>query len=68
MPEGERDPDGKHADNQRVEPGIVEKGNPNLLVEHHRDQRAQGQEHHHPDKKDPGRRQLKWVDVLRHGD
>ena len=26
------------------------------------------QKHHHPDEKDPGRRKLEWVDVLRHGD
>ena len=26
------------------------------------------QEHHHPDEKDPGRRELERVEVLRHGD
>ena len=68
LPERQQDADEQHADDQRVEPGIGEEGDPDLPVQHDDDQRAQDQEHQHPDQKDPGRRKLEWVDVLRHGD
>jgi hypothetical protein len=68
LAEGERDADGEHADDQGVEPGIGQKRSPDLLVEHHHHERAQNQEHRHPDQKNPGRRQLEWIDILRHGD
>ncbi len=67
LPEGQRDADGEHADDQRIEPGIGEKRRPDLLVEHDDEKGAQRQEDHHPDEKDPGRGKLEWVDVLRHG-
>ena len=68
LPEGKRNADAEHADNQRIKSGIGEERSPDLLVEHHHHERAQDQEHRHPDQKNPGRRQLEWIDILRHGD
>ena len=67
LPEREQDADQQHADDQRVEAGIGEEGRPDLLVEHDHDERAQDQEHQHPDQKNPGRGQLERIEVLRHG-
>ena len=67
LPEGEQDADGEHAEDQCVQPGIGEERGPDLLVEHGQDEPAQNQEHQHPDEENPGRGQLKWIDVLRHG-
>ena len=67
LPERQHDADQQHADDQRVEAGIGEEGGPDLPVEDDDDQRAQDQEHQHPDQKDPGRGKLERVEVLRHG-
>ena len=55
LPERQRDADEEHADDQRIEARIGEERGPDLPVEHDHDERAQDQEHHHPDQKDPGR-------------
>ena len=54
-------------DDHAIEDGIGEKRDPDLLIEHDHDQGADGEEHHHPDDKNPGRGELKWIDLLRHG-
>src|SRR5262249_44334294 len=51
-----------------VTPGMAGKRGPDLLVEHDHDERAQNQEHQHPDEKNPGRGELEGIDVLRHGE
>ena len=58
LPEGERDADEEHGDDQGIESRIGEERGPDLLVEHDDRERAQRQEHHHPDEKDPGRAEL----------
>ena len=55
LPEGEDDADQEHADDERIEPGIGKEGGPDLLVEHGHYERAQDQEHQHPDEENPGR-------------
>ncbi len=67
LPERKHDTDEERADDERIEARIGEERDPDLLVEHDHDQRAQDQEHHHPDQKNPGRRKLEWIEVLRHG-
>ena len=58
LPEGQHDADGEHADDQRVEARIGEERGPDLPVEHDHDERAQDQEHHHPDRKIRGEESL----------
>ena len=56
-----------YTQDQAIEDGIGEKRSPDLLIEHDHDEGADGEEHHHPDEKNPGRGELKWIDLLRHG-
>ena len=65
LPEREHDADDQHAEDQPVEAGIGEEGDPDLPVEHDRDQGAQDQEHQHADEKDPGRGQFRQGDFRR---
>ncbi len=65
LPERQDDADQQHRADQRVEAGIGEEGDDDLLVEHDHDQRAQHQEHQHPHQEDPGRGQFGQFDLHR---
>ncbi len=70
LAEGEDDAGEQHQHDQGVQSGVGEERGPDLLVENDDEQRAQGEEHHHADQKDPGRAHFERVDVvvlLRHG-
>ena len=44
----------EHADNEGIEAWIGEECRPDLPIEHDHDERAQDEEHQHPDEKNPG--------------
>ena len=52
--ESERDAEDEHPDDQGIDHGIGEKCGPDPLVEHDHNERAHGEEYHHPDEKNPG--------------
>ena len=54
LAEGEQDADQEHADDQCIEPGIGEEGDPDLAVEDYHQERADDQEHQHPHQEYPG--------------
>ena len=60
--ERQDDADEQHADDQAVEPGIGHEGVEDLALQHEGDQRAQDQEHQHPDQKDAGRGELGLIE------
>ena len=65
LAERQDDADQQHRADQRVEPGIGEEGDDDLLVEHEQDQRTQHQKHQHPHQENPGRRQFCQLDLHR---
>ena len=65
LAERQDDADQQHQADQRVEAGIGEEGQDDLLVEHDHHQRAQHQEHQHPHQEDPWRGQLVQFDLHR---
>ena len=65
LAERQDDADQQHRADQRVEAGIGEEGDHDLLVEHHHQQGAQHQEHQHPHQENPGRGQLVQFDLHR---
>jgi hypothetical protein len=67
LPEGQHDADDQHEDDHRIEQDIGRERDGDLLVEDDHHERAQDQEHHHPDQKNPGRGQLQRIEVTRHG-
>jgi hypothetical protein len=67
LPEGEQDADEQRRDDQAVKARIGHERKDDLLVENHQDERAQDQEHQHPDEKNPGRGQLQGIEFGRHG-
>ena len=60
------DADQEDADDQPVEPRVGHERVEDLMLQDKGDQPAQNQKHQHPEQKDAGRRQLGWVDVIRH--
>ena len=58
LPEGEDDADEQHAEDDAVQPGIVEEGPPDRLVEDGGQRHAEQHEDEHPHQEDAGRRKL----------